>query len=59
MLAYEVDRDNFLYVDLAWTSRRAGEEHYLPCPRCGGRNILETQTDALGRERPRVTRFAA
>jgi len=57
LLAYEVDRDNFLYVDLAWTARHAGETAYFPCPRCGGRNVVETQTDAAGRRRPRVVRF--
>jgi hypothetical protein len=57
LLAYEVDRDNFLYVDLAWTARRIGDTAYFPCPRCGGKNVVEAQTDASGRQRPRVARF--
>lgn len=57
LLAYEVDRDNFLYVDLSWTARRAGETAYFPCPRCGGKNVVETLTDASRRQRPRVVRF--
>lgn len=58
LLAYEVDRDNFLYVDLSWTARRDGDTAYLPCPRCGGRNVIEPQADATGRQRPRVARYA-
>jgi hypothetical protein len=57
MLAYEVDAENFLYVDLAWTAHQDGETRYFPCPSCGGRNIVEKATDAKGAERHKVTRF--
>jgi hypothetical protein len=57
MLAYEVDAENFLYVDLAWTAHRDGDTRYFPCPSCGGRNIVEPAVDGKGTERPRVTRF--
>lgn len=58
LLAYEVDAEGFLYVDLSWTAREASGVRYLPCPRCGGRNALSVESDSKGRMRPRVTRFA-
>ena len=57
MLAYEVDSENFLYVDLAWTAHQDGDTRYFPCPSCGGRNVVEMATDAKGAQRHRVTRF--
>jgi len=57
MLAYEVDSDNVLYVDLAWTARRDGETRYFPCPTCHGRNVVEEITDARGAVKHRVTRY--
>ena len=57
LLAYEVDSDNVLYVDLAWTARRDGDTRYFPCPKCGGRNVVEEARDAKGRTVHRVTRF--
>ena len=57
MLAYEVSSDNVLYVDLAWTARRDGDKRYFPCPKCGGRNIVEEFLDAKGVQKHRVTRF--
>jgi len=57
LLAYEVDKDNFLYIDLSWTARHADAMDFLPCPGCGGKNVLESATDAKGARRPRVTRF--
>lgn len=59
MLAYEVDAENFLYVDLAWTAHRDGDLRYFPCPSCGGRNVVEAAIDGKGAERHRVTRFEA
>lgn len=58
LLAYEVDAEGFLYVDLSWTAREAYGARYLPCPRCCGRNVLSIESDAKGRMRPRVTKFA-
>jgi hypothetical protein len=57
MLAYEVTGDNILYVDLAWTARVDGEKRYFPCPKCGGRNIVEETRDERGAPRHQVTRF--
>ncbi len=57
LLAYEVDSDNVLYVDLAWTAHSAGNLRYFPCPKCGGKNIVEEFRDAKGQRKHRVTRF--
>lgn len=59
MLAYEVTDDNVLYVDLAYTARRAGEIRYFPCPKCGGRNVVEEFVDERGAVAHRVARFEA
>jgi len=59
MLAYEVDSQNFLYVDLAYTARRDGEMRYFPCPKCGGRNVVEEVRDAKGKLRHQVTRYVS
>jgi hypothetical protein len=58
LLAYEVDSNNVLYIDLAWSAARDGDVRYFPCPKCGGRNIVEPFTDDKGKARHRVTRFA-
>jgi len=57
MLAYEVTDDNVLYVDLAYTARRDGEIRYFPCPKCGGRNVVEEFVDQHGAVAHRVARF--
>lgn len=57
MLAYEVNSENVLYVDLAWTAARDGETRYFPCPKCGGRNIVEEIRDAKGTAKHKVTGF--
>jgi hypothetical protein len=58
MLAYEVTAEGLLNPDLHWMARRDGATHYLPCPSCRGRNIVEEVRDAKGALRHRVTRFA-
>lgn len=57
LLAYEVDTDNVLHVDLAWTAHAAGDTRYFPCPKCGGKNIVEEFRDAKGQPKHRVTRW--
>ena len=57
MLAYEVDSENVLYVDLAWTAREDSGGRFFPCPHCGGHNIVEPFTDAKGNSKQRVARF--
>jgi hypothetical protein len=58
LLAYEVDSNNVLYLDLAWMAHQDGDVRYFPCPKCGGRNIVEPFTNAKGKPGHRVTRFA-
>ncbi|MBI3786239.1 MAG: hypothetical protein HY270_22860 [Deltaproteobacteria bacterium] len=57
LLAYEVDSENVLYVDLAWTAKQDGDLRYFPCPRCHGRNVVESFTTAQGAVKHRVSRF--
>ncbi len=57
LLAYEVDRDNVLHVDLAWTARQDGDRRYFPCPKCGGKNIVEEVRNDKGQVRHKVTRW--
>lgn len=59
MLAFEVTPENILNPDLHWMARRDGETRYFPCPKCGGRNIVEDVVDAKGVARHAVTRYAA
>lgn len=57
LLAYEVDAENVLYTDLAWTAHAAGDRRFFPCPKCGGKNLLEEVPAPDGRTRHRVTRW--
>lgn len=57
LLAYEVEPDNTLHVDLAWTARVGDGFHYFPCPRCHGKNVVEAVDIPGKRPRHRVTRF--
>jgi len=56
LLAYEVDSNNVLYVDLAWTATDDGISRHFPCPRCGGKNIVEEFRTEKGQVRHKVTR---
>jgi hypothetical protein len=57
LLAYEVDSNNVLYVDLAWTARSNGPLPYFPCPKCHGKNIVEEFRADNGQVKHRVTRW--
>jgi len=57
LLAYEVDSQNVLYVDLAWMAHTDGHQRYFPCPKCHGKNIVEEWRDAKGTLRHKVTRW--
>ena len=59
LLAYEVDSANVLYVDLAWTAKQHGDTRYFPCPKCGGRNVVEEIRTEKGQLRHKVVRFEA
>ena len=58
LLAYEVDSQNVLYVDLAWTAESDGDVRYFPCPRCHAKNIVEELRTDAGQVKHRVTRWA-
>lgn len=57
LLAYEVDSTNVLYVDLAWTARTDTGGCYFPCPKCGGKNILEEFRTDKGQVKHKVVRW--
>lgn len=57
LLAYEVDSQNVLYVDLAWTAASDGSKRYFPCPKCGGKNIVEEFRSDTDQRKHRVTRW--
>jgi ssDNA-binding Zn-finger/Zn-ribbon topoisomerase 1 len=59
MLAFEVTAENILNPDLHWMARADGPMRYFPCPKCGGRNVVEEVRDAKGTVRHAVTRFVA
>jgi hypothetical protein len=59
IMGYEVTGDNVLYVDLHWQAEVDGDLRYFPCPKCGGRNVVEAHVDDKGRQTHRVTRFVA
>lgn len=59
LLAYEVDDKNVLYVDLAWTARTQGDLKYFPCPKCGGKNVVEATQNDKGVSVHQVTRWQA
>ena len=59
LMGYEVNSENVLYVDLADSADADGELRFFPCPRCGGRNIVEEISDDKGRRKHKVTRFVA
>jgi hypothetical protein len=52
-LPFEVDVENRLLLDLREFARHDGESWYLPCPRCGARNLLQLEAGA----HPRVVGF--
>ena len=57
LLAYEVDANNILHVDLAWTARRQGDVAFFPCPSCHGKNVVEPDKNEKGQPVHRVTRW--
>ena len=57
LLAYEVDSENVLYVDLAWTAKHDGHRRYFPCPRCHAKNIVAERRTATGQVKHQVTQW--
>jgi len=56
-LAYEVDSQNVLYIDLAWTARSDGNRRWFPCPKCQGKNVVEEFRNDKGQTKQRVVRW--
>ena len=59
LMGYEVNSEGVLYVDLAHTATVDGAMRFFPCPKCGGRNVVEAFTDEKGKARHKVVRFVA
>jgi hypothetical protein len=57
LLAYEVDSQNVLHLDLAWTAREGPGYRYFPCPKCGARNILQALRSTQGVTQYRIDRW--
>ncbi|MFQ5667764.1 MAG: nitrate reductase associated protein [Candidatus Binatia bacterium] len=57
LLAYEVDSNDVLSLDLAWTAKREGGVMFFPCPKCQGKNIVEAVRDEKRGWRHKVTRW--
>ena len=57
LLAYEVDANNVLYVDLAWMAKRDAGKCYFPCPKCHGKNIIEPVQTDKGATKHQVVRW--
>ncbi len=58
-LAYEVDSDNVLYVDLSWTAETDGSKRWFPCPKCKGKNVIDEFRNDKGQSKQRVVRWEA
>lgn len=56
-LAYEVNSDNVLYIDLSWTAHSDGTLRWFPCPKCRGKNVLEEFRNDKGQTKHRVSRW--
>lgn len=59
LLAYEVDSNNVLYLDLAWMAKTDGSKRWFPCPKCKGKNLLEAITNDKGQKKQRVAGYEA
>lgn len=57
LLAYEVDSNNVLYLDLAWTAKSENGQRFFPCPKCHGKNVIEDIRTDKGRVKQRVARW--
>jgi hypothetical protein len=56
LLAFEETDEGFLLGQVLSLAERVGEKRFFPCPRCGGRNLLEEKVYA-GKVRVRVSGF--
>jgi hypothetical protein len=58
LLPFEETDEGLLLGNMIDVATREGGVAFFPCPRCGGRNLVE-EVDFEGRKRSRVTGFAA
>ena len=58
LLAFEETDDGLLLGNMIELATRDGAAVFLPCPRCGGRNLVE-EVVFEGKKRTRVAGFAA
>lgn len=56
LLAFEETNEGFLLGQVLSLAERVGEKRFFPCPKCGGRNLLEEKVYA-GKVRVRVCGF--
>jgi hypothetical protein len=56
LMAYEETSEGFLLGNMIELAVSDGQRHWLPCPRCGGRNLVE-EVPFEGKLRTRVTGF--
>lgn len=58
LMAYEETNQGFLLGNAIELAVSDGERHWLPCPRCGGRNLVEERAHG-GKLRTFVVGFEA
>lgn len=58
LLPFEETDEGLLLGNMIEVASREGAEAFFPCPRCGGRNLVE-EVDHAGKKRTRVAGFAA
>lgn len=58
LLPFEETDEGLLLGNMIEVATRDGDQAFFPCPRCGGRNLVEEVVHA-GKRRTRVAGFAA
>ena len=58
LLPFEETDEGVLLGNMIDVATREGDVAFFPCPRCGGRNLVE-EIDYEGKRRTRVTGFIA
>lgn len=58
LLPFEETDEGVLLGNMIEVASREGDVRFFPCPRCGGRNLVE-ETVIDGKRRTRVSGFAA
>ena len=58
LLPFEETDEGLLLGNMIEVATRDGDVRFFPCPRCGGRNLVE-EVVSEGKKRSRVSGFAA